>query len=82
LCNACLPVGCCQVIAPFTFSWRNLAVALVLYLLTNMVGICLAYHRLLTHRWVVSGNDITIVSSFYTVSNGVLLQTRQSTQVQ
>lgn len=46
---------CVQVLGPLTFSWHNLALALVSYLLTNMVGICLAYHRLLTHRQVKLG---------------------------
>lgn len=36
-------------LAPFTFSWSGLAVAVILYLLTGL-GITLGYHRLLTHR--------------------------------
>src|SRR5690606_18315997 len=35
--------------APFTFTWTGLAVALVLHWFTGSLGICLGYHRLLTH---------------------------------
>jgi len=36
--------------APWTFTWTGLAVALVLWWLVGSIGICLTYHRLLTHR--------------------------------
>ncbi|TXH06712.1 MAG: acyl-CoA desaturase [Candidatus Moraniibacteriota bacterium] len=36
--------------APFTFSWTGLWVMLGLYFLTGCIGICLGYHRLLSHR--------------------------------
>lgn len=36
--------------APLTFTWAGLLVMLVLYFLTGCVGICLGYHRLLSHR--------------------------------
>ena len=36
--------------APWTFSWSGLATMLALYFLTGCVGICLGYHRLLSHR--------------------------------
>ena len=36
--------------ALFMFSWRNLAVALVLYWMATGLGISLGYHRLHTHR--------------------------------
>lgn len=36
--------------ALFFFSWRSLWVALVLFWVTAGLGICLCYHRLLTHR--------------------------------
>jgi sn-1 stearoyl-lipid 9-desaturase len=39
--------------APFFFSWSAVGVFLVLYWLTASVGICLTYHRLLTHRGFV-----------------------------
>jgi fatty-acid desaturase len=36
--------------APWFFSWSALGVCLFLYWLSASVGICLTYHRLLTHR--------------------------------
>ena len=38
------------VAAFFTFSWQNLAVAVVFWWLANSVGVGIGYHRLLTHR--------------------------------
>lgn len=38
------------VAALFTFSWTNLAVAVVFWWLANSVGVGIGYHRLLTHR--------------------------------
>lgn len=35
--------------APFTFTWQGLAAAAVLFWMTGALGICLGYHRLLTH---------------------------------
>jgi len=35
--------------APFTFSWEGLGLLLVLHWLTGGIGICLGFHRLLTH---------------------------------
>jgi fatty-acid desaturase len=37
-------------LAPWTFSWSALGVFFFLYWLSASVGICLTYHRLLTHR--------------------------------
>jgi sn-1 stearoyl-lipid 9-desaturase len=37
-------------IALFTFSWANLAAAVVVWWIAGSLGIGLAYHRLLTHR--------------------------------
>jgi sn-2 palmitoyl-lipid 9-desaturase len=37
-------------LAPFYFSWSALGVALVLHWLLGGIGICLGYHRLLSHR--------------------------------
>lgn len=37
-------------LAPWFFSWSALAVALFLHWLFGSIGICLGYHRLLTHR--------------------------------
>ncbi len=36
--------------APWTFTWTALAVTVVLHWLTGSIGVCLGYHRLLTHR--------------------------------
>lgn len=36
--------------APWVFSWSALGVAILLHWLTGSIGICLGYHRLLTHR--------------------------------
>ena len=37
-------------LAPWFFSWKALGVMVVLHWLTGSIGICLGYHRLLTHR--------------------------------
>lgn len=37
-------------LAPWFFSWSALGVALLLHWLFGSIGICLGYHRLLTHR--------------------------------
>lgn len=37
-------------LAPFTFNWGAFWVFIVLWWLTNCFGICMGYHRLLTHR--------------------------------
>lgn len=37
-------------LAPWFFSWSALGVAIVLHWLIGSIGICLGYHRLLTHR--------------------------------
>lgn len=35
--------------APFFFSWKGLILAVFLHWLTGSIGICLAFHRMLTH---------------------------------
>ena len=47
---AALHAGALLAFIPAYFTWRALLVALALHWLTGGVGICLAYHRLLTHR--------------------------------
>lgn len=37
-------------LAPWFFSWSALGVAICLHWLCGSIGICLGYHRLLTHR--------------------------------
>jgi stearoyl-CoA desaturase (delta-9 desaturase) len=41
-------VGCLA--APFYFTWPALGVAVVLHWLTGSIGICLGYHRFLSHK--------------------------------
>jgi sn-2 palmitoyl-lipid 9-desaturase len=36
--------------APWFFDWSALGVAIVLHWLFGSIGICLGFHRLLTHR--------------------------------
>ena len=38
------------ILAPWFFSWSALGVAIFLHWLTGSIGICLGYHRLLTHH--------------------------------
>lgn len=49
--------------APFCFSWTGLITCLVLYWMAGSIGVCLGYHRLLTHgafkthrptRWLIA----------------------------
>ncbi len=37
-------------VAPWTFTWTRLGLVLALWWLSGSIGICLTYHRLLTHR--------------------------------
>src|SRR5579863_1035889 len=41
-------LGCLA--APFFFTWNALGLALVAYYLTSSVGVCLGYHRYLSHN--------------------------------
>ncbi|MBX7075400.1 MAG: fatty acid desaturase [Pirellulales bacterium] len=50
--------------APFFFTWKSVLLAVFLGWLTGGVGICLGYHRMLTHRsfdtfrpirWIIAG---------------------------
>jgi stearoyl-CoA desaturase (delta-9 desaturase) len=43
-------LGACLALVPALFSWPALALAAAFYYLTGGLGICLGYHRLLTHR--------------------------------
>jgi fatty-acid desaturase len=45
-----LHLGALLAFVPAFFSWTALLVCLVLHWLTGGVGICMTYHRLLTHR--------------------------------
>jgi stearoyl-CoA desaturase (delta-9 desaturase) len=43
-------VGALLAFVPAFFSWKALAVCIFMHWLTGGIGICLCYHRLLTHR--------------------------------
>jgi stearoyl-CoA desaturase (delta-9 desaturase) len=47
---AAIHLGACAAAIPALFTWSGACVAFVLYYLTGAIGICLGYHRLLTHR--------------------------------
>jgi stearoyl-CoA desaturase (delta-9 desaturase) len=47
---ALVHVGALAAFIPGTFSWSAVAVAAVLYYATGAWGICLGFHRVLTHR--------------------------------
>ena len=43
-------IHCLALLAPWFFSWSALSIMLFLHWLLGCIGICLGYHRLLTHR--------------------------------
>ena len=43
-------LGACAAVVPLFFSWSGVLVAFALYYVTGGIGVCLGYHRLLTHR--------------------------------
>lgn len=43
-------LGALCAFVPALFSWSGVIVAFALYYLTGAIGICLGYHRMLTHR--------------------------------
>ena len=45
-----LHVGALLALFPGYFSWSGLALCFILHWITGGIGICLTYHRLLTHR--------------------------------
>ncbi len=47
---AALHLGALLALVPAFFSWSGVAVCLFLHWLTGGIGICMTYHRLLTHR--------------------------------
>jgi stearoyl-CoA desaturase (delta-9 desaturase) len=47
---AVIHLGAFAAFVPGTFSWSAVLVGFALYYLTGAIGICLCYHRLLTHR--------------------------------
>lgn len=63
-----LHVGALLALAPFAFSWSAVALMLVLHWLTASWGICLGYHRYLTHR----GMDLPKWLAYFLVFCGTL----------
>jgi fatty-acid desaturase len=53
------PVHASLLLAPWTFSWPNLAVAVGLHALSGGLGICVGYHRLLTHKAFTARRPLT-----------------------
>jgi stearoyl-CoA desaturase (delta-9 desaturase) len=47
--------------APMTFTWTGLGVMLFLHWITGSLGICLGYHRLLTHTGMKTHNWVRYV---------------------
>jgi stearoyl-CoA desaturase (delta-9 desaturase) len=45
-----LHLGALLAFFPFAFSWSAVALMFFMYWLTASIGICLGYHRYLTHR--------------------------------
>ncbi len=43
-------VGALLAFVPSNFTWPALAVCVFMHWLTGGIGICMTYHRLLTHR--------------------------------
>lgn len=54
--------------APFFFSWSGLAIAVFMWWLTGSIGICLGYHRYLSHR----SFKLTRVGQFFVYLCGCL----------
>ena len=54
--------------APFYFSWSGLAICLVAYWITGSLGVCLGYHRLLTHGSFSTSRPVKL---FYAFLGGV-----------
>lgn len=50
--------------APFYFSWQGLALAGFLWWLTGGIGICLAYHRYLTHGSFTTYRPVRLLLAF------------------
>ena len=42
--------GCLLAFVPALFSWQGLAICLVMHWFTCSIGVCLGYHRFLSHK--------------------------------
>lgn len=47
---AVIHLGACLAFLPCFFSWSAVGAMLVMFYITGAIGICLGYHRILTHR--------------------------------
>lgn len=54
--------------APFFFTWSGLAICLVLCWITGSLGVCLGYHRLLTHGSFATSRPVKL---FYAWLGGI-----------
>lgn len=50
--------------APFCFTWSGLAICLALYYVTGSLGVCLGYHRLLTHGSFSTWRPVKVFYAF------------------
>ncbi len=56
--------------APFFFSWSALGAALVLHWLTCSIGVCMAYHRCLSHKSLKLRNPAKFIANYFGVISG------------
>lgn len=57
-------------VAPFYFSWQAVAVTFVLHWFTASIGICLGYHRFLSHKSFKLKSPARLLSLFAGVLSG------------
>lgn len=50
--------------APFFFTWSGFAICMVLYYITGSLGVCLGYHRLLTHGSFATSRAVKLFFAF------------------
>ncbi|MCA9079660.1 MAG: acyl-CoA desaturase, partial [Planctomycetaceae bacterium] len=56
--------------APFFFTWSGLVVALLLHWATCSIGVCLAYHRCLSHKSLKLRNPAKFIATYFGVISG------------
>jgi fatty-acid desaturase len=49
-CLLCFANNHMQFVCPFYFSWSNLALGMLMWFFTGCLGICMCFHRQLTHK--------------------------------
>lgn len=57
-----LHIGCLA--APWTFTWSALAIVVVMHWMTGSLGICLGFHRLLTHTGLKTPSWVTNILAY------------------